>query len=71
VASGATGRALHTLPPQARARAADAARSAFVSGLNEILLVAAFLLFAGAVLAFVLVRDRDFVASGAAASGGG
>ena len=46
----------------------ELARAAFVSGLNEILLVAAFVAFAGAVLALVLVRDRDFVASGPAAS---
>jgi EmrB/QacA subfamily drug resistance transporter len=40
------------------------AHSAFISGLNAILVVASFILFAGAVLAFVLVRRRDFVASG-------
>lgn len=40
--------------------------AAFISGLNTILLVAAFVLFAGAVLAFVLVRQQDFVASGPA-----
>ena len=50
---------------------AQLAHSAFISGLNEILLVAAFVLFAGAVLAFVLVRQRDFVASGAGRRGGG
>jgi EmrB/QacA subfamily drug resistance transporter len=41
--------------------------SAFISGLNQIFLVAAFVLFAGAVLAFLLVRRQDFVASGPAA----
>jgi EmrB/QacA subfamily drug resistance transporter len=46
--------------------AVELARSAFISGLNEILLVAAFVLFAGALLALVLVRRRDFVASGPA-----
>jgi predicted MFS family arabinose efflux permease len=40
--------------------------SSFISGLNEILLVASFVLFAGAVLAFLLVRRQDFVASGPA-----
>lgn len=40
------------------------ARAAFVSGLNEILLVAALVAFAGAALALVLIRGRDFVASG-------
>jgi EmrB/QacA subfamily drug resistance transporter len=43
------------------------AHSAFISGLNRILVVAAVVLFAGAVLALVLVRQRDFVASGEAA----
>jgi EmrB/QacA subfamily drug resistance transporter len=43
---------------------AQTAHSAFISGLNSIFLVAAFVLFAGAVLALVLVRQRDFVASG-------
>jgi len=39
------------------------ARLAFVSGLNEILLVGAFVAFAGAVVAFVLLRRGDLVAS--------
>jgi predicted MFS family arabinose efflux permease len=43
----------------------DAAHEAFISGLNTILLVAAFVLFAGAILAFVLVRQQDFVESSA------
>jgi EmrB/QacA subfamily drug resistance transporter len=48
-------------------------RDAFIHGLNGILFVAAFVLFAGAALAFVLVRQKDFVASGqeAAAAGAG
>jgi EmrB/QacA subfamily drug resistance transporter len=67
VASGATKQALLAVPPQAREQAAALARSAFIAGLNEILLVAAFVLFAGAVCAFALIRRQDFVASGAAA----
>jgi len=39
------------------------ARVAFIDGLNEILLVAAILVFAGAVLAVLLVRERDFAAA--------
>jgi EmrB/QacA subfamily drug resistance transporter len=66
VSSGATQQALQAVPAQFRPRAATLAHSAFISGLNEILFVAAFVLFAGAVLAFVLVRRQDFVASGAA-----
>jgi EmrB/QacA subfamily drug resistance transporter len=46
----------------------EIARAAFVSGLNEILLVGAILAFAGAALALLLVRGRDFVASGPAAA---
>ncbi|MBX5475161.1 MAG: MFS transporter [Thermoleophilia bacterium] len=66
IASGGTRQALQAVPPQLRDQAASVSRSAFVAGLNEILLVAAFLLLAGAVLALALVRRRDFVASGAA-----
>jgi EmrB/QacA subfamily drug resistance transporter len=66
VSSGATQQALKSVPPQARAQATALAHSAFISGLNEILLVAAFVLFTGAVLALVLVRRKDFVASGPA-----
>jgi EmrB/QacA subfamily drug resistance transporter len=40
--------------------------SAFISGLNTIFVVAAVGLFVAAILAFVLVRQRDFVASGPA-----
>ena len=36
----------------------------YVSGLNEILIVGAIVLFVGAVLGFALVRARDFVTSG-------
>jgi EmrB/QacA subfamily drug resistance transporter len=41
-----------------------AAKSAFVSGLNSILVVAAVVAAIGAVLALILVRPQDFVASG-------
>jgi EmrB/QacA subfamily drug resistance transporter len=66
VSSGATQQALQSVPSQLRPEAKHLADSAFISGLNAILLVAAFVLFAGAVLAFLLVRQRDFVASGPA-----
>ncbi len=48
---------------------ANIARGSFIAGMNSILLVAAFVLFAGAVLAFLLVREKDFVASGPAVAG--
>jgi EmrB/QacA subfamily drug resistance transporter len=41
-------------------------RAAFISGLNEILLIAAILAFVGAVLAVLLVREKDFFAAAAA-----
>ena len=39
----------------------DQVRAAYISGLNEVLLVGAIVCFVGAGLAFVLVRRRDFV----------
>ena len=44
------------------ADAAKAAEAAFVAGFDAILLAAALVAFAGAVLALVLIRGRDFVA---------
>jgi hypothetical protein len=49
------------LSPAVHARAVHAADAAFVSGFNEIILIAAILSFAGAVLGFLLVRSEDFV----------
>jgi hypothetical protein len=63
VSSGAVQQALQAAPAQVRGQAKNVADAAFISGLNEILLVASFVLFAGAVLAFLLVRRRDFVPS--------
>ncbi|MDX6469848.1 MAG: hypothetical protein QOF75_1651, partial [Gaiellaceae bacterium] len=48
----------------------DVARAAFVSGMNEILLIGAIVSFAGAVLALLLIRRRDLVASGPSAAAG-
>jgi MFS family permease len=68
VSSGATKQALQAVPAQFRSQAHSLADSAFISGLNAILFVAAFILFTGAVLAFVLVRQQDFVTSAPAAA---
>jgi EmrB/QacA subfamily drug resistance transporter len=62
VASGGTQAAAGAVPPGARAVVTEAARRAFIDGLNEILIVAAIVAFTGGVLAFALVRSRDFVA---------
>jgi EmrB/QacA subfamily drug resistance transporter len=60
VASGNTDAALAAAPEGTEGFLASAARESFVSGLNDILLVAAVVALAGAVLSFVLVRSRDF-----------
>jgi EmrB/QacA subfamily drug resistance transporter len=59
VASGNTEAALARAPDGTDGFLATAAREAFVSGLNRILLVAAVVALSGAVLSFVLVRPRD------------
>lgn len=60
ISGGAEGVA-QAAPPQARDALVEAARRAFVDGLDEILVVAAVVAFVGGILAFVLVRGRDFV----------
>ena len=61
VTSGGAEVAAQAAPPQAREALVEAARRAFVDGLDEILIVAAVVAFVGGILAFVLVRGRDFV----------
>ena len=67
VGNGEAAQAIRSSPPSARGVVADAARQAFISGLNEILVIAAILAFVGAGVGFLLVRRRDFVALPAAA----
>ena len=62
VASGGTRAAVAAAPPDSQAQVAGAATSAFVSSLNEILLIGALIALAGAVIGLVLVRPSDFVA---------
>jgi EmrB/QacA subfamily drug resistance transporter len=49
------------LPPGIHVKAVHAADVAFVSALNEVILIGAILSFIGAVLGLALVRQRDFV----------
>jgi EmrB/QacA subfamily drug resistance transporter len=72
VSSGGSHAVQEALGPQATPRLLHAADTAFVSGFNEIILIAAVLSFIGAALGFLLVRPRDFVqpTDGAAAAGG-
>jgi EmrB/QacA subfamily drug resistance transporter len=62
VASGGGRASLGSVPPQIRDTVQHAARHAFVTGLNELFLIGAGVAFAGGALAFVLIRQRDFVA---------
>jgi EmrB/QacA subfamily drug resistance transporter len=61
IAAGGTRAAVETAPPQLQAQVGDAASGAFVAALNDVLLIGAIIIFAGAVLSFALVRKRDFV----------
>jgi len=75
VAAGGTQKVLASVPPTARAHASAAIHVAFTSAMNDILLVAGIIALTGAVLAFALVRSRDFAAytvgePAAAAAGG-
>ncbi len=60
-AAGALNDVLKAVPAQARGTVGHLARSAFASGLNTLFMVSAILAFVGAVLAAVLVREKDFV----------
>ncbi len=63
VSSGGSRAAAAIAPPGQRVEVVHAAKIAFVSGFNEILLIGAILSFAGAALGFALIHPRDFVAS--------
>jgi EmrB/QacA subfamily drug resistance transporter len=62
VSSGGSRAAAGIAPPGERPEVVHAAKVAFVSGFNEILLIGAILSFVGAALGFALVRSSDFVA---------
>ena len=59
VSSGNTDAAIAAAPPEAQAFLAHAAREAFLSGLNEIFLIAGVTALVGAALSLVLIRARD------------
>jgi EmrB/QacA subfamily drug resistance transporter len=67
--SGTLDRALANTPPGARTRLADAAHQGFLTGLNDVLLLGGLVALAGAVLALLLVRERDIERSAATAGG--
>jgi EmrB/QacA subfamily drug resistance transporter len=57
--SGNLDQALQTVPPAARHAVGAAAREGFLAGLNDVLTIGGIVAFAGAVLALLLVRERD------------
>ena len=61
VSSGGSVAAAKVVAPGQRAEVVEAAKVAFVSGFNEILLIGSILSFAAAAAGFFLVRSRDFV----------
>jgi hypothetical protein len=65
VAAGGAQTVLARVPPGLRAAATHGIHGAFASALNDILVVAAVVAFAGAALALALIRSRDFAVYGA------
>jgi EmrB/QacA subfamily drug resistance transporter len=63
VTNGSAQAALQSVPPQMRQHVAEVARASFISGLNDILIAGTIVAAVGAVLAALLVRQQDFVAS--------
>jgi EmrB/QacA subfamily drug resistance transporter len=62
--SGDVGSVAAHLPASARAALTHSYRVGFTEALTSILIIAAVIALVGAVLAFILVRSRDFVTSG-------
>ncbi len=62
--SGNVNQIAHSLSPGAHAALLSSYRVGFTDAFTDILIVGAVLAFVGSLLAFVLIRGRDFVASG-------
>jgi EmrB/QacA subfamily drug resistance transporter len=69
--SGEVTRIAHALPPASRAALDHAYRVGFTNAFTTIATIAAMVALVGAVLAFVLVRSRDFVSVGELAPAAG
>jgi hypothetical protein len=68
VSGGQAAQAIASSPAPMRDTVAEVSRAAFVSSLNEILLVGAVVAFTAAVAALTLIRQRDFVMEPAVAA---
>jgi MFS family permease len=71
VRQGQVGQLLASLPAARRGVVAEAIKSGFAAGLNDLLIVTAALAFAGAVCAVALIRSKDFVRTGRTQPPGG
>jgi EmrB/QacA subfamily drug resistance transporter len=60
--AGNLDQALAAVPTQARPSVTSAVNEGFIAGLNDVLIIGALLCFAGAVLALLLVKERDLSA---------
>ena len=60
VQSGEIGQLIGKLPPPARQAVGLITRTAFTTGLNRILLVAALIALASSVVALATIRSKDF-----------
>src|SRR5262249_22216074 len=63
VQSGGVSGLIAKLPPATRQTVADIPRTAFTTGLNRILLIAAIIALAAGVLSLLLIRGKDFAHS--------
>ena len=62
ISSGEVPQAIASVPPgPARGIVGNIARESFISGINELFVIAAVIAFVGAAFALILVRGRDFV----------
>jgi EmrB/QacA subfamily drug resistance transporter len=68
VQSGSVTSLLEKLPPPLRAQAAFITKDAFTTGLNRIILVAAFIAIVAGVIAFLTIRNKDFAHNRTAAA---
>jgi hypothetical protein len=59
ISSGNAEGAIAAAPPEAQAFLADAAREAFLSGLNEIFVIGGVTALVGAAISLALIRARD------------
>jgi hypothetical protein len=63
VHTGNPGQAIAAAPPPIRKQLGDAVHASFAAAMNDLLLASGILALVGGVLAFALIRSKDFVVS--------